>query len=431
MNTVLNFKIKRLLMVALLLAVFGGLVHYVYAGAAQSARGFAWGGNDGNGLGWISFNDTDLKATCDADNNNFTDVACGGDNVSTPWRTYGVNVPSGNGVLSGYAWSEHYGWISFNDGSVGGSDDLNGCPSGSCSAERSGNNIIGWARILSIPAAGVNGGGFSGWISLSGTSQSGDSYGAKVSGASLDELSGYAYSEDFGWISFNSTNPGSGGGAAYKVTVAIPGGNITAANGCQLPDNVPNPTCNGTFSWTITGATNPNLYNQTTVGTPNGSDNPCQVGATGNLQICLLQRGNNEIHIRDGSSNLTVGATVNAACSPTSTWDAATSMCVPTPDAPTITITANQAFVRSGQVAKINVGIVTNSYPLKCDVYGVDGVQRISHPKTPGTYSDSYGPFDTKALNNAQIVQVKCTHALGLEYSDETRVEVTGTIQEI
>src|SRR5512133_3036518 len=69
------------------------------AGAGDALSGYAWSEN----IGWISFNCT---------NNN----SCGTSG------NYGVNVSTTN--LSGYAWSENIGWITFN------SAELSGCPSG-------------------------------------------------------------------------------------------------------------------------------------------------------------------------------------------------------------------------------------------------------------------------------------------------------------
>ncbi|MBI5787089.1 MAG: hypothetical protein HY446_00870 [Candidatus Niyogibacteria bacterium] len=142
-----------------------------FAGAEHNLSGWAWSEN----IGWISFNSAEG----------------GGSN-------YGVSVAS-NGRLSGYAWSENIGWITFNQ------NDLNGCPSGQCRAEfdEDTGQVTGWARALS------NGGGWDGWISLSGSN-----YGVSVNQCSW---SGWAWGSDVvGWISFNSADYGSG--ASYSVS---------------------------------------------------------------------------------------------------------------------------------------------------------------------------------------------------------------------
>ncbi len=176
-----------------------------HAASGGNASGYAWGGTSSSdgaypGIGWISFNSSsDGSAT-----------------------TYGVTVPLTDGNLSGDAWSENYGWLSFN------SSDLGGCPSGTCAAYRTGNTISGWARFLA-----VSGGGFDGWVSLSGPG-----YGITISGSNL---SGYAWSSDLGWIDFS--------GVAGAFSVAAPTASLTAS---------PNPVAYGgrsTLTWSSTGAT--------------------------------------------------------------------------------------------------------------------------------------------------------------------------------
>lgn len=175
----MSFKKFGLISFVFVLAIIAGATgKQVWAGVSQSGTGWLWGGMDALGggntaLGWISMNSTEPASAVD----------------------YGVNIPSANGDLSGYAWSEHYGWVSFN------ASDTAGCPSGTCSARRSGNNLVGWARILSIRDAGANSGGWSGYISLdSSTTSSLMPYGVMVLG---NMLFGYAWSDELGWIDFS------------------------------------------------------------------------------------------------------------------------------------------------------------------------------------------------------------------------------------
>lgn len=183
----------------LLAIVLGGAVR-TYAGTGESGRGWLWGGENGQSIttvdpsrfGWMSMN----SLSCDTDKNTFVDVACGGNNTTTPAHNYGVNIPSSNGALSGYAWSDNYGWISFNSG------DVAGCPSGVCSANRAGNALTGWARILSIRDGGANSGGWFGFISLSGTATNGSPYGVNID-TTTNKMGGYAWSDELGWIDFS------------------------------------------------------------------------------------------------------------------------------------------------------------------------------------------------------------------------------------
>ncbi len=59
--------------------------------------------------------------------------------------------------VSGWAWSENIGWISFNQ------SDLSDCPRGECRArvDFDSGQISGWARVLS----------YNGWLSLSGLAE--------------------------------------------------------------------------------------------------------------------------------------------------------------------------------------------------------------------------------------------------------------------
>jgi hypothetical protein len=197
----------------LALALGAGMASRFVSAGTENGRGWLWGGGveiDGSapwdgtnaGVRWISMNDEDTKAVCDVDSNNFTDVSCGGLNtIATPWRTYGVDIPSGNGALSGYAWGggdnsgPGIGWVSFNGA------DLSGCPSSPCSAYRQGTDIKGWARILSIRDAGVNSGGWSGWVQLDAPTAVSSGNQVRVTGSGV--LSGYAYSDELGWIDFS------------------------------------------------------------------------------------------------------------------------------------------------------------------------------------------------------------------------------------
>jgi len=145
-----------------------------FAGSEHNVSGYAWSEN----VGWISFNSTNQG---------------GG-------TSYGVDVAS-SGELSGYAWSEHIGWITFNQ------SDLSGCPSSSCSAnfDKNSGQVSGWAKAISAS------GGWDGWISLSGTN-----YGVTVNQCAW---SGWAWGSDVvGWISFSGSNYGvSGSGDACTL----------------------------------------------------------------------------------------------------------------------------------------------------------------------------------------------------------------------
>lgn len=163
----------------------------IKAGSGDNALGWLWGGGteldgafpgDGTNTNvrWISMNSTDTASAVD----------------------YGVNIPMSDGDLSGEAWSggddsgPGLGYITFDASRLG------GCPSGTCSARRIGDQLEGWARFEQIAAAGANSGGWSGWISLSGVAQNGSSYGVSIDSAT-GQMSGYAWSDELGWIDFS------------------------------------------------------------------------------------------------------------------------------------------------------------------------------------------------------------------------------------
>ncbi len=183
---------------ALFLAAFVMLVPEVRGSLLQNTIGWIWGGMDATGggntsLGWISLNSRD----CDSNGDGTVGAAELAVRPACPSGAivdYGVNIPeSGDGGVSGYAWTEHYGWISFN------ASDVSGCPSGSCDPRRASNRHAGWARILSIRDLGANAGGWSGFIKLSSDGSDSVSYGVAINGKFL---SGYAYSDELGWIDF-------------------------------------------------------------------------------------------------------------------------------------------------------------------------------------------------------------------------------------
>jgi len=101
-----------------------------------------------------------------------------------------VSVAS-DGTLSGYAWSDHIGWVSFSVA------DLTGCPSGTCPAQIVGTALQGWAK-----ATATDGNGWDGWISLSNT-------GVTLAGGTsvTGPFSGYGWgSEVVGWVDFSGVN---------------------------------------------------------------------------------------------------------------------------------------------------------------------------------------------------------------------------------
>ncbi len=193
----------------------------VSAEVSHNMSGYAWSDT----VGWISFNCTDSGS-------------CGSSD-------YGVGVNETSGDLFGYAWSSNIGWISFT------ASDLVGCPGGgSCTANLSGSNLTGWAKVLS--SSNPESGGWDGWISLSGSNYS-VTY-DPISG----EFSGYAWgSAIVGWIDFN---PQYGGVIKGSLTAVL----SASSNNISSGDPV-------TLTWTSTLATQCSGTNFSTGGSTSGN----------------------------------------------------------------------------------------------------------------------------------------------------------------
>ncbi len=193
--------------------IFAFRAFFVKADSSQNLSGWMWGGTEekndeiinGNetGVGWISLNSSD----CDQDGNNFLDVACGGNNQTTPIANYGVNVPLNGGLVTGYGWSENLGWIDFNPQDH--CKKAGGYPAASCQDPDGGNGgvsienfpgkLVGWARAVGISQESVsnNSGGWDGWIKM---------YDAQIDASG--NVTGYAWNQEnasggLGWLNFN------------------------------------------------------------------------------------------------------------------------------------------------------------------------------------------------------------------------------------
>ncbi len=160
---------------------------------ATNVSGWAWSEN----IGWISFNCIDTDSCGDV--------------------FYGVDVDLSTSAFSGYAWSENIGWISFNRKAC--SDTGEVCEvDADCTApatcedsagnppadpfqagtgliaklDFSNNEVSGWARALT-PKGEPNAGGWDGWIKLKGSYGAGD-YGVILNPSAIPaEFEGWAW----------------------------------------------------------------------------------------------------------------------------------------------------------------------------------------------------------------------------------------------
>lgn len=176
-----------------------------FVSVTTDAYGYAWSEN----IGWISFN----SKNCDTNNDGKSEGGAGCPIAGTNVSAYGVNLDLVSGSptydqLSGYAWSENIGWISFNPADWGAT-----CPPGAnCQPRLVGSDFSGWARAL------ANGGGWDGWISLNCANSgacAANNYKVSLSGT---DFTGWAWGSDvIGWLSFNGANIGGPISYNYKV----------------------------------------------------------------------------------------------------------------------------------------------------------------------------------------------------------------------
>lgn len=212
-------KIKKSLLILFVFSLAFSLaavfqISKTKAGIGNGGTGWLWGGSDdgaGNntGLGWLSLNNTNTGGATD----------------------YGVNIPSADGNLSGYAWSSNSGWIDFAPAGPYPASPNN-------SAMRVGNNLKGWARIVSLPQAGVNAGGWDGWIKLG--SETGDpiTYGITLNAdgtITKGSNTSYAWSKELGWIDFSKASIVDNGCAATICSNETCYNNITTVWGNITP----------------------------------------------------------------------------------------------------------------------------------------------------------------------------------------------------
>lgn len=202
------------------------------------------------GVGWISFNCLNEPGTCGIAEN------------------YGVNINPTTFDVTGYAWSNNYGWIKFGG--------LSGFPTGNTTVSSNAKFVgtynagvfngylQGWARFCS-PASNPDSclgfltsdknGGWDGWISLQGKTSGNFDYGVLVTN---NIFSGYAFGgsngtgtpangNNVGWIKFAGTSPN------YDVRVTA---NATVLDFYASPSPAFAPNFTTTLTWK---SLNPNI----------------------------------------------------------------------------------------------------------------------------------------------------------------------------
>ena len=187
------FSIRQFLK-AIVLASFFGVAFFTNSGlfkvpnataATSDLSGHAWSEK----IGWISFSGN----------------AGDGSPYSVKVDTTNKDIGS-TGDFSGHAWSSNVGWISFNRAETGNppSAPFNSGSGPIAQINWTGGKATGWARTIN----GMNTGGWDGWIKLSDDSVSvWQNKGVIFSNPSFTSaFSGYAWEPDtIGWIDFGPT----------------------------------------------------------------------------------------------------------------------------------------------------------------------------------------------------------------------------------
>ncbi len=219
-----------------LLKIFA-VVLFLFAGMATNANaanvdmsGYAWGADSSpfGGVGWINFNNT----------------STGSKTAGSPSTEYKVEFNQTTWELTGYAWSERYGYIKFGDSNS--TFDLDEYPTNKDACEANPKNtssygpcnvhivddssggfkLVGYARFCFVYASGCSGtlkpnselGGYDGWIAFQqkiGSTFYAVSYnptdkkfGGYAWGGGSGDISSADYGEGAGWIKMSPTNGG-------------------------------------------------------------------------------------------------------------------------------------------------------------------------------------------------------------------------------
>lgn len=186
--------------------------------------------------------------------------------------------------------------------------------------------------------------------------------------------------------------------------------------GCKIKSG--ESTCDGTFTWVITDALNPVIYNVS-------NSILCSNNMIGTDESCRLNFGSNLIEARDDTTMLD-SVTVAAQCNIGDIWDPVAQVCSIIPAPPSLTVIPSSDIVRSGQPAVVDINVTAN-YDLTCTVYGVEpSVETFVHTASPDKETYTYNTFP---LTSAQLVRVNCV-TLGVDASDEVRINIVPDVEE-
>lgn len=381
------------------------------AGYSHESNGWAWGGSEDlftsttAGLGWISMNSTDCDlgddGTVSAAEAALTGCAEG------PIADYGVDTWGGGpSIASGYAWSENYGWISFNQ------SDLTGCPSGVCAARHvSGGyrlpltGMAGWARILSLVQWGPGNQG--GWVKLASESDDTISYGVTYHIRSK-EFGGYAYSDEVGWIDFSP----------------VPDSEVGTIDVDMCDVALDENECEGVISWDLRAGNAPyEVFSETTQTILGNTSTTAPI-------LFTLLHGTNQV--RATATDLFPAVwTGTVECEEGLFFHTGlgTPVCKQPPEVSIITPVIPTRVSRQQSMVTVEFGVLAN-FDATCNVYGsVPAGTNVSHTASSSLVLHT---FTTDPLLSAQTVEVECG-VVGIpeSFSSSTmRIDVVPSYQE-
>jgi hypothetical protein len=195
-----------------------------------------------------------------------------------------------------------------------------------------------------------------------------------------------------------------------------------------------NSTCDTTFTWNITGAPRPNIFNET-------SSTQYSTAPIGTDEIYAIQHGENKIVGRNGTAAYWNSRTsVFGSCELGASWDSVSEECKSTIGAnampflvdPIISVIASSNLIRSGTTAGVKIEITGNG-DLTCKLTGVVSNEIIFtfRPDIVGIIQTIEFDYTTRPLFSAQIVNLECTGTNGDITTGQARINVVGITQEI
>ena len=218
---------------------------------------------------------------------------------------------------------------------------------------------------------------------------------------------------------YNLSCTGAGGTTpATPVTVTSPSGSLSATSCIIYPAGTTEGTsCPVNVNWTA--------YDF--IGTPSVAHGGSVFSTNSSgPQVRNVTPDDRTFTLRDTGSSYTTSATAAVSCESGTIWLPAASHCA---FLPIVSISSDSNLIRSGSMLDFEI-VINSNFDLACTVRDGGAVSTFSHTAslTPQPY-----PRTTRSLTSAQIIDVTCASTLypTVSASDELRVEVVPTIQEI